>query len=464
MNWDFQFGACTPSVGGTQPVFPSGTLPGGPPKTRLYPPGALNTRRGRDKHIMLRREAPDPDRVGTMVRTLTSPAARSASILTIMPGSMLVLLTISHLLVDAYVTFLSPLWPILIEKYGISLTAVGVFTSVSTLALLPVQPVTGYVVDRYGLAVILVASPIVASLSGLILLPRTFLMAALVIVLGKIGNAIFHPPAARVIAAAARGRHGLLMSIFAFGGNAGVALGPLLILGLIATMGANGGLLAVVPALIVAVLIYFSPLPGVLKKEAHVHLDEPRPSAAVLFRGPFVLLVLMMALRAGVWSALTTFVPVFLVREGASILAGGFALTIFNLSGALIGLFAGALSDRIGRRVIVVGSMVVATAALALFLMSMGILRLVWLGLVGAGLLSVTPLGVVMAQELYPQQRATVSGIMMGTTFGLGTLAIVPVVGHVGDTVNMSAGLWVLVGISLAASLLAILLPKKAVG
>lgn len=176
-------------------------------------------------------------------------------------------------------------------------------------------------------------------------------------------------------------------------------------------------------------------------------------------RAPFVLLVLVMALRAGVWSALTTFVPIYLVREGASILAGGFALTVFNLSGALLGLFTGAVSDRIGRRVTVVGSMVITTLALGGFLTSTGILRLVWFGVAGVGLLSVTPIGVVMAQELHPHHRATVSGVMMGTTFGLGTLALVPVVGRVGDTMSMGTGLWLLVGVSALASLLALLLP-----
>jgi FSR family fosmidomycin resistance protein-like MFS transporter len=312
------------------------------------------------------------------------------------------------------------------------------------------------------MALVFVASPIIAAMSGVVLLPRTFLAAALFIVLGKIGNALFHPPAIRVIAASDTSRHGLLMSIFAFGGNAGVAIGPLLILALIGAAGPRGGLIAVIPAVFVAAFIYHSSISGVLRRAEPVRLDERRLSG--LFNTPFILLVVVMALRAGVWSALTTFVPIFFVREGASVLAGGFALTIFSLSGALLGLFAGALFDWIGRRVIVVGSMVVATAALGLFLTSMGIVRLIWLGVVGAGLLSVTPLGVVMAQEMHPQQRATVSGVMMGTTFGLGTLGIVPVVGHIGDTVSMAAGLWVLVGVSFLASLLAIFLPEKAVG
>src|SRR2546422_1582171 len=43
-----------------------------------------------------------------------------------------------------------------------------------------------------------------------------------------IGSAVFHPESSRVARLASGGQHGLAQSLFQLGGNAGLALGPLL--------------------------------------------------------------------------------------------------------------------------------------------------------------------------------------------------------------------------------------------
>jgi FSR family fosmidomycin resistance protein-like MFS transporter len=166
-----------------------------------------------------------------------------------------------------------------------------------------------------------------------------------------------------------------------------------------------------------------------------------------------------MSTRAGIWGTVSTFLPVHLVREGVSVFNSGVALTVYNLGGAAIGLFAGALADRFGRRRVFSGMLVLAAVSLGLFLVDRGPASLLWLTLAGAGILSPSPIGVVIAQEHMPDNRATASGMMMGMSYAIGTILVTPI-GRVSDAAGTGAGLWVLVGLTVVAAVLALLLPR----
>ena len=91
------------------------------------------------------------------------------------------------------------------------------------------QPLVGYVTDRrpqpYSLA-----AGMASTLIGLVLFSRAStypLLIASVALIG-IGSSVFHPESSRVARLASGGQHGLAQSLFQVGGNAGVALGPLL--------------------------------------------------------------------------------------------------------------------------------------------------------------------------------------------------------------------------------------------
>src|SRR5687767_7434197 len=102
-----------------------------------------------------------------------------------------------------YVGMLPALWPILIDKHHLSLTLVGVFTTLSSLILVPAQPLTGHLVDRYGLLnVTVVAGLLLASiLMSAVVYPTSFLVVGTMVVLARIGNSLLHPGAARQVTA-----------------------------------------------------------------------------------------------------------------------------------------------------------------------------------------------------------------------------------------------------------------------
>jgi FSR family fosmidomycin resistance protein-like MFS transporter len=381
-----------------------------------------------------------------------------------------------------YVGMLPALWPILIDKHHLSLTLVGAFTTGSSLLLIPAQPLTGHLVDRYGLLnVTVVVGLLLASiLMPAAVYPASFVAVAVMVIAARIGNSLLHPGSARQVTAAqdragaaqdragaapdpagvAEHRTGLVMSIFVFGGNVGQALGPIIILAIITRVGTDSAMVASLPGVIMAAILW-----AYLRRPLRPGIQSGTPKAAagthpkVQIPKAVWLLVLIMSTRAGIWGTVSTFLPVHLVRQGVSVFDSGVALTIYNLGGAAIGLFAGGLADRYGRRRVFVASLVLAAISLGLFLMGRGPISLLWLTLAGAGILSPSPIGVVLAQEHMPENKATASGMMMGMSYAIGTILVTPI-GKISDAVGTGVGLWVLVGLTFVSAALALLLPQ----
>ena len=75
-----------------------------------------------------------------------------------------------------------------------------------------------------------------------------------------------------------------------------------------------------------------------------------------------------MVLRTFVTQSFLTFTPILYSREGHSLVSIGLVISLFTMAGALSGLLAGHLSDRIGYKPIFYVSFILATPALFLML------------------------------------------------------------------------------------------------
>ena len=77
----------------------------------------------------------------------------------------------------------------------------------------------------------------------------TFGLLMVVLAIGGMGSAVFHPPAAAMSARVSEGKgSGLRLSLFSFGGTMGFAVGPLVAVGLVSIMGMKGLWIAMLPA------------------------------------------------------------------------------------------------------------------------------------------------------------------------------------------------------------------------
>ncbi len=374
-------------------------------------------------------------------------------------------LSFGHLVGDMYYATLIPLWPLLIDRMSLTLTDVGFFTSLSSFMLMPVQPFIGWLVDRFPRAWFMVLGLIGAAIGmSFIGLAPTYTLLMVCVVFGRFSNAIFHPHAAMMVRATSGGRHATAMSIFAFAGNIGIAVGPLLSVGIVTLFGLESTYLMIPFGLLAAAAIYYFIGVDVPK--------EPRPpetkakdgsrltSAAQAFIGPLILLAVLMTFRAAIWGGFRTFLPIFLVDNRAvTLVIGGLGLSALSLFGALGGLLGGHMSDRYSGSWVIALSLLISAVSIFAFVRTDGILSLLMLIVAGMSLFASQPVATVLAQELAPGQMAMASGVMMGMVWGIGALFVTPI-GMLGDVFGLNASMYALAGLALLTGLGSFFLPE----
>jgi MFS transporter, FSR family, fosmidomycin resistance protein len=268
------------------------------------------------------------------------------------------------------------------------------------------------------------------------------------VAISALGHATFHPGAlCKVDALARTGNRGKLTSLFTVGGNLGQALGPI-IGGL---MLAYGGIPAVtwliIPAVIGALILIAHPIPDTCPLS-----EKPVMSGKENWR-PVIILFGGSTLRAWVTFGAMTFLPTFLVLEGYPILEATLLVSVMLLAGVAGQLTGGALSDRIGRKPVVVITTFAAIPAFAGILVLHGPLLILSIVTFGFLLWSSFAVTISMAHELVPTQIGLISGLFMGIAMGAGGIGV-SISGMVADHFGLTATLDTFPVIVLAAALL----------
>ena len=112
----------------------------------------------------------------------------------------ILLLAGTHFLVDSYGNIYAPLLPLLIPRLGLSLAAAGVIQMCLQMASSVSQLGFGHLADRWRPRVLVVVGPFCAvAFFSLIGLATNVWMLAAVLMLGGLGAAAFHPPAAALV-------------------------------------------------------------------------------------------------------------------------------------------------------------------------------------------------------------------------------------------------------------------------
>lgn len=327
------------------------------------------------------------------------------------------LLSLGHLTNDVYGSLISSLTPYLVLRGSISTTAAGLVLFIYLIGSSLLQPLIGITSDRTGRRFFAVLGPIwVGVAAGLIGWAGNAVVLLALAAVGGVGTAAFHPQAAAMVNRLSGRNRGFVMSIFSMGGNIGFALGPL-VAAIIATAGLHWSPVVVFPGIAVtALLVRFAPNAG---RAAATEAPKAMRSISGKVWAALGLIVLVIALRSGVLYGLMLFLPLYYHAHGASAQLGSAYAFLFTFSGALGGLGGGSLSDRHGRRPVVILSLLITVPLVYVSFAAGG--PVVWLlmGASGAALLSSNSVTVVQAQELLPSNTGMVSGLTMGLGFGL---------------------------------------------
>ncbi|MBL8232145.1 MAG: MFS transporter [Bryobacterales bacterium] len=334
-----------------------------------------------------------------------------------------------HFAVDVYSAALGVFQPLLAAQRGVTLSQAGMLGGMMVFAGSVLQPLWGILSDRFHSRLFSVLAPLVAAVFISSLgMATSFPVMLLLVFLGASGVASFHPQASARAAADMTGSRGKAMAIFISAGSLGFALGPTYFSLLLGKIGLDRGYLAAIPGVLVTVALLAVLHPKEATAEQRRQSMDWAPILAVL--RPLLLLYMLVFLRSTVQISFTQFLPLYLTRErGFSYESASFALSMFSSMGAIGGFSGGFLADRFGGHRVIQASLIGAIPPLLLFFATDGALAMIGLALAGLILLSTTPINVVMAQRLAPGQSGTVSALMMGGSWGMAGMILLPLAG-----------------------------------
>ena len=342
--------------------------------------------------------------------------------------SILISISISHLLNDTIQSLIPSIYPIVKESYNLNFSQIGIITLVFQLAASFFQPLIGFYTDRkpqpYSLAV-----GMVFTLSGLILLSQAKnypLLLVSVAIIGT-GSSVFHPEASKVAYMASGGRRGLAQSIFQVGGNLGGSLGPILAALIIVPLGQSGVLWFSILALIAIIVLL-----NVGRWYTH-HMNRMRKKVAETTKGhglskekvawSVVILLVLIFSKYFYLSSITSYFTFYLIHKfNVSIQTSQVHLFLFLFAVATGTLLGGPIGDRVGRKYVIWFSIL----GVAPFTLLLPYANLFWTTvlsiMIGVILASAFSAILVYAQELIPGKIGMISGLFFGFAFGMGGL------------------------------------------
>lgn len=350
---------------------------------------------------------------------------KNESLKTVYP--ILFSIAFAHLLNDLLQAIIPASYPILKENYNLSFTQIGLITFSYQLAASLLQPLVGFYTDKRPKPY----SQLVGmsfSLIGMVALAfaNSFSLLILSVVFVGIGSSIFHPEASRIAFLASGGKRGLAQSIFQLGGNAGTAIGPLLVAMIVVPNSQRYivwfVLVAVVALVVLSKIAKWYKNHLILRTTKNTQISLPDLSKRKTYLSVAVLLVIIFS-KFFYSASISSYFTFFLMDKfQLSIRDTQFHLFLYLAACAVGTLIGGPLGDKFGRKYVIWFSILGA----APFTLLLPFVDLFWTGVlsvvIGMIMSSAFPAILVYAQELLPKNLGMVSGLFYGFAFGMGGL------------------------------------------
>ena len=364
-------------------------------------------------------------------------------------------ISFAHFINDVYTAQVAPLLPVLIDKLSISLTAAGGLSSLVQLPAL-INPFIGHMADKVSLRWFVILAPaITGTLISFIGTASTPLELALILFVAGISGASFHAPAPAMIARISGKQVGKGMSFFMASGELARTVGPLLAVWAVSYWTLEGMWRLAILGWASSILLYWRlrNVPARPDNKADVRTLIPS------LRTVFLPLGLIIFFRNFLNVSLTTYLPTYMNVQGASLLIAGAALSVLEVAGVAGALLSGTLSDKIGRKPILIVATIGAAAMMLFFLNVEGWILVPILLVMGFAALSTTPVLLAIVQENAPNNRALANGLFISIAFLIRPISLL-VIGYLGDMLGLQNAFLISAGISLLALVPIVFIPQ----
>lgn len=371
-----------------------------------------------------------------------------------------------HFFNDIGMGILPATLPFFIALYGMSYADVsGLIFAASFLSSI-IQPISGWIADKVSKAWIMSIGIFLSGVAmGSIGLFKNYWLIFIAVTISGIGNAIFHPEAARMVNKLSDSVHkGTALSIFSMGGNAGMAFGPIIVVILITIFGIKGTVAFSILAFLMSAILFFV-LPQLQKDlEANKTISQQQEKESISVTGtnhwlPFLRLTIVIACSSLVVCGLRSFIPLYLVAyTGLSDGAASSALSLLFIFGIVMTLIGGVMADKFGYLRIVQISYTILVPMIFILTHTQSPL-LSYLLMIPIGFATFAPYSsiVVLGQNYLARNIGFASGVTMGLYFSIGGIFI-PLMGKFADIYGLTAVMQLLTFFALIAALASFIL------
>src|ERR1700674_188617 len=349
-------------------------------------------------------------------------------------GKLLTLM-IGHFTVDSYAGIIPVLFPLLIGRFHLTLATVGLVSLAYTGMASISQPLFGILADRFGTRLTGIALAWTAATYAVLGFINSFPLLLVLAFASGLGSGAFHPLGALDVRALLLAwRRSLGMSVYVSAGTLGLATGPLIGILVFGIFGLHGTGLLLIPGVVTGAYLLWR-MRGQLRPAAGAAF------AAAVSQRPLPLVALaavmgVMMSRSWTVGVFQAFTPTWYHQLGYGPAFYGPLATTLVLASAVGTVGCGTLADRYGRRIVILGTLVLSVPAILLYTVFPGPWAFASAIAIGFLAASTAPLLLLMAQQLMAARAGLASGLVMGLGFVTGAIGI-PINGGMADAIGL---------------------------
>ena len=375
-------------------------------------------------------------------------------------------LAIGHLVTDMQAGALPIVLPHLKELFSLSYAQMATIVLTQNITSSVIQPVFGYITDKRSLPALL---PYCAALAGAgfaaVGWVSSYALLLLTVIIIGVSSASYHPQASKTVNFLSdENSKAQNMGLFSLGGNAGMAAGSMMMTFLI---GMSGGLHNTMYFVLPGILV-FCFMMHYMPEYKRVNLEHSLKRAAAKAKGNaeklsyfgLVMVLFFIFMRSTIHTGISTYLPLFFMKfRDAEPVFASLLVTVFLLGG-VAGTYIGAvLSDKLGARAIIIGSMVLSIPPIwALDKVSTEFTIVTAVALAGFFIIGSNATTIVLAQTMLPNNVGMAAGLTIGFSVGLGGLGVT-ILGVMADNYGLPFVIQLLTWLSIGATIMTVKIP-----
>lgn len=281
-------------------------------------------------------------------------------------------LTLGHGMADSYSGFINPILPFIVANIGTTLAAATCALSASQLFSSMMQPVFGFIADKWRKRFFIfwgiILASIFFSLTGLV---QNIWQLALCLILGGVGVGFYHPQATGFVVRYSGKNLAKYMSIFIAAGTIGYSVGPIISSSITQFFGVTKLPLAASWGILFALAVFLF-VPKISHQPVPKDTTSFKTAVTDIFKNKTVrILIMVSALKSLVTSSFSVLLPFYWKSLGYSAFQIGIAVFLFLTVGAFGTYISSKYEKLIGYKNVFYTSLIVPFILTLVFVLSL---------------------------------------------------------------------------------------------